>query len=165
MSNAFQINEHTDEYTLDRPVTAGEIINQAKTILVTELKEPTVTFSDPTTVRDFIKLALAQQEREVFAVIFLDNRHRLIHYEEMFLGTIDGASVHPREVVKAALKYNAAAVIFAHNHPSGVAEPSKSDEAITKRLKDALALVDVRVLDHFVIGSEEPVSFAERGLL
>ena len=96
--------------------------------------------------------------------MFVDERHRVICYESLFTGTIDGASVHPREVVKKALSYNAAAVIFAHNHPSGVAEPSMADERITQRLKEALLLVDVRVLDHFVVG-DDIVSFAERGLL
>jgi len=97
--------------------------------------------------------------------MYLDNQHRLIKYEELFFGTIDGASVHPREVVKHALKYNAAAVIFAHNHPSGVAEPSQADQRITDRLKSALLLVDVRVLDHMIVGDKEVLSFAERGLL
>ena len=101
----------------------------------------------------------------MFAALFLDNRHRVIRYEELFRGTIDGASVHPREVVKAALKLNAAALIFAHNHPSGVAEPSHADERLTRRLRDALGLVDIRVLDHVVIGDQQMVSFAERGLL
>lgn len=101
---------------------------------------------------------------ELFSVPFLDNRHGVIQYKEMFRGTIDGASVFPREVVKMALSCNASAVIFSHNHPSGVAEPSRADESITKRLKDALALVDVRVLDHLIIGSEI-TSFAERGIL
>jgi DNA repair protein RadC len=101
----------------------------------------------------------------VFAVLFLDTHHRAISYEELFHGTIDGASVHPREVVNAALRHNAAAVILSHNHPSGVAEPSEADRRITQRLKDALALVDVRVLDHFVVATEGSVSFAERGLL
>ena len=95
----------------------------------------------------------------------MDNRHRVIEIEDMFRGTIDGSSVHPREVVKSALLHNAAAVIFAHNHPSGVAEPSRADQSITERLKKALALVDIRVLDHIVISSAETVSFAERGLL
>jgi DNA repair protein RadC len=97
--------------------------------------------------------------------LFLDNRHRVIDYRELFRGTIDGASVHPREVVRSALDLNAAAVIFAHNHPSGVAEPSQSDLRITQRLKDALALIDVRVLDHLIIGEGEGTSLAERGLL
>ena len=107
---------------------------------------------------------LRDSPHEIFAVLFLDQRHRVIKFEEMFQGTIDGANVYPREVVKKALHHNAAAVILAHNHPSGVAEPSQSDERITQRLKDALALVDIRVLDHFVIG-DDIVSFAERGLL
>jgi DNA repair protein RadC len=126
--------------------------------------EPT-TFSSPDETRQFLKLKLGEAEREIFACLFLDNRHRLIEYQELFYGTVDGASVHPREVVKAAMKCNAAAVILAHNHPSGVAEPSRADDAITQRLKDALALVDVRVLDHLIIGSDEPVSMAEMGLL
>jgi DNA repair protein RadC len=101
----------------------------------------------------------------VFAVIFLDNRHRVVAFEDLFRGTIDGCSVHPREVVKRARHYNCAACVFAHNHPSGVAEPSREDEHLTRRLKEALALIDVRVLDHLVVGQGEPVSMAERGLL
>jgi DNA repair protein RadC len=104
-------------------------------------------------------------EYEVFAVVLLNIRHVPIRYVELFRGTIDGASVHPREVVKEVLGANAAAVIFAHNHPSGCSEPSMADQRITQRLKDALALVDVRVLDHLIIGAGEAVSFAERGLL
>ncbi|CAA6806211.1 MAG: DNA repair protein RadC [uncultured Thiotrichaceae bacterium] len=115
-------------------------------------------------VRDYLKIRLRDYQHEVFACLFLDNRHRIIQYKEMFTGTIDGASVYPREVVKQALKDNAAAVIFAHNHPSGIAEPSDADKRITQRLSDALGLVDIRVLDHFVIG-DEVISFAERGLL
>ena len=102
---------------------------------------------------------------EVFACLFLDNRHRVIEYEELFRGTIDGASVHPREVVRRALEHNAAALILAHNHPSGVAEPSDADRSITRRLSEALALVDVRILDHFIVGEGEPLSLAERGLM
>jgi DNA repair protein RadC len=101
----------------------------------------------------------------VFACLFLDNRHRVIAFEELFRGTIDGASVHPREVVKHALHHNAAALILAHNHPSGVAEPSRADVQITRRLVAALGLVDIRVLDHLVIGDTEAVSLAERGQL
>ena len=104
-------------------------------------------------------------QREVFACLFLDNRHRVIAFEELFFGSIDSAAVHPREVVKAALRHNAAALIFAHNHPSGVAEPSRADELLTRRLKEALALVDIRVLDHLVVGDGEPLSLAERGLI
>jgi DNA repair protein RadC len=102
---------------------------------------------------------------EVFACLFLDNRHRVISFDELFRGTIDGATVHPREVVKLALDRRAAAVILAHNHPSGIAEASAADKALTQRLKDALALIDVRVLDHFIIGDGEVLSFAEHGLL
>lgn len=121
--------------------------------------------NSPDRTRDFLKARLRAHTREVFACLFLDNRHRVISFEELFGGTIDGASVHPREVVRRVLFHNAAAVIFAHNHPSGVAEPSHADRAITTRLRDALGLVDVRVLDHFVVGDAEVVSFAERGLL
>lgn len=115
--------------------------------------------------RRYLTAKLRHQPHEVFACLFLDNRHRVLMYEELFYGTIDGASVHPRQVVKRALHHNAAALIFAHNHPSGVAEPSAADENITCRLKNALELIDVRVLDHFIIGDGECVSFAERGLL
>ena len=122
------------------------------------------SLTSPQETRQYLSSQLRDYPHEVFAVLFLDQRHRVIEFDEMFRGTIDGASVYPREVVKKALEYNSAAVIFAHNHPSGVAEPSQADEKITQRLKDALALVDIRVLDHFVVG-DEVVSFAERGLL
>ena len=121
--------------------------------------------SSPQATRAFLKTQLYRHPHEVFACLFLDNRHRVVRYEELFRGTIDGASVHPREVVRRALDVNAAAVIFAHNHPSGVAEPSQADLRITQRLKDALALIDVRVLDHFIVGEGEGTSMAERGLL
>lgn len=121
--------------------------------------------SNPQDTRQYLQLVFESYRNEVFAAIFLDNRHRVLGFEELFFGTIDGASVHPRVVVQRALDLNAAAVIFAHNHPSGVAEPSRSDEALTRRLKEALALVDIRVLDHVVVGCEGIVSFAERGLL
>jgi DNA repair protein RadC len=111
-----------------------------------------------------VKLKLATYEHEVFACLMLDNRNRVIAFRELFRGTIDGASVYPREVVKQALADNAAAVIFAHNHPSGATEPSQADIAITERLKKALALIDVRVLDHLIVG-DEVTSFAERGIL
>lgn len=122
------------------------------------------SLSNPQETRQYLSSQLRDYPHEVFAVLFLDQRHRVISFDEMFRGTIDGANVYPREVVKKALEHNAAAVIFAHNHPSGVAEPSQSDERITQRLKEALNLVDIRVLDHFVVG-DEVVSFAERGLL
>ena len=119
----------------------------------------------PDCARGFLLAQLRDRPHEIFCCLHLDTRHRLIAFEELFRGTVDGASVHPREVVKAALARNAAAVILAHNHPSGVAEPSQADELITQRLRDALALVDIRVLDHLVIGDGRCMSFAERGLL
>jgi DNA repair protein RadC len=118
----------------------------------------------PQQTRHYLSAQLQGCAQEVFACLFLDNRNRVISFDKMFYGTIDGASVYPREVVKLALKKNAAAVIFAHNHPSGIAEPSGADEHITRKLKEALALVDIRVLDHLIIG-DTVVSFAERGLL
>lgn len=113
----------------------------------------------------FLKLKLGGYQWEVFGCLFLDNRHRVLAFEEMFRGTLDGASVHPREVVRAALDHNAAAVIFSHNHPSGVSEPSAADRNITRQLRDALQLIGVRVLDHLVIGAGEPTSMAARGLI
>lgn len=121
--------------------------------------------TSPELTRRFLSASLRGYPHEVFACLFLDNRHRVIRFEELFSGTIDGASVHPREVVKRALGHNAAAVIFAHNHPSGVAEPSESDIRITQRLREALALVEIRVLDHLIVGDGPIVSLAERGLL
>ncbi len=114
---------------------------------------------------ELARARLRDRDHEVFCCLFLDNRHRVICFDEVFRGTLDGASVHPRDVVKLALARNAAAVILAHNHPSGVAEPSQADELITGRLREALALVDIRVLDHIVVGDAACVSFAERGLL
>jgi len=121
--------------------------------------------TSPAATRDYLKSRLYGYPYEVFACLFLDNRHRVIDYEELFRGTIDSSSVHPREVVRRALHHNAAALILAHNHPSGVSEPSQADTRITQHLRDALALVDVRVLDHFIVGDGEPRSFAEMGLL
>jgi len=121
--------------------------------------------SSPEATRNYLRLQLADYRNEVFGSLFLDNRHRIIVLRELFQGTIDGASIHPRVVVQQAMEANAAALVFFHNHPSGVAEPSQADRRITDRLKDALALVDVRVLDHFVVTAGESVSFAERGWL
>lgn len=123
------------------------------------------TFTSPEQTREFLTLKLRAYPYEVFACLYLDNRHRLISFDELFRGTIDSAQVHAREVVRAAIKHNAAAVILSHNHPSGVAEPSQSDINLTQELKKALRLVDVRVLDHLIIGSAEATSLAERGLL
>lgn len=121
--------------------------------------------TDATTTKHYLQQRLRAYPYEVFACLFLDNKHRMIAFDELFRGTIDSANVYPREVVKQALAHNAAAVIFAHNHPSGIAEPSKADYAITERLKSALSTVDIRVLDHIVIGDGEVVSFAELGKL
>jgi DNA repair protein RadC len=147
-----------------RPATPEEIIAAAREHISHRVRRGT-QLSNPKATRDYLTLKLGTLEREVFAVIFLDKRHRVINYQEMFQGTIDGASVHPREVVKEALKQNAAAVILAHPHPSGIAEPSQADELITQRLKDALSLIDVRILDHIIVAGGETTSFAERGLL
>jgi DNA repair protein RadC len=121
--------------------------------------------TSPADTRDFLRAILRDRGQEAFCCLYLDTRHRVLKFEELFQGTLDGAAVYPREVVKSALRHNAAAVILAHNHPSGVAEPSRADEALTQRLKQALALVDIRVLDHLVVGDGEITSFAERGLL
>lgn len=121
--------------------------------------------SSPQAVRDLLRLTLLGRDHEVFLVIFLDAQNRLLELEEMFRGTLTQTSVYPREIVKRSLQINAAGVIFAHNHPSGLAEPSHADEALTRALRQALALVDVRVLDHFVVGAGEITSFSEPGLL
>jgi len=121
--------------------------------------------TSPGAVRDYLRLAIAERQHEVFVCLWLDAQHRVIACEELFRGTLTQTSVYPREIVKAALKANAAAVIFAHNHPSGAAQPSQADELLTRNLKDALALVDVKVLDHFIVAGNQTLSFAERGLL
>jgi DNA repair protein RadC len=130
-----------------------------------ELMQIGPALANPRATREFLRSRLRDLDHELFCCLFLDNRHRVISFDEVFRGTIDGASVHPRDVVKLALSRNAAAVILAHNHPSGIAEPSQADELITGRLREALALVDIRVLDHIVVGDAACVSFAERGLL
>ena len=121
--------------------------------------------TSPGAVRDYLRLALGGRQHEVFICIWLDAQHRVIKCEELFRGTLTQTGVYPREVVKAALAANAAAVIFAHNHPSGAAQPSQADELLTRNLKDALALVDVKVLDHFIVAGPQAISFSERGLL
>jgi DNA repair protein RadC len=133
-----------------------------------QLTEPLKTgpsLGSPRATSDFLTAKLRDLEHEVFCCLYLDKRHRLIEFQELFRGTIDGASVHPREIVKLALQRNCAAVIVAHNHPSGVAEPSQADELITQRVKEALALVDIRLLDHIIVGDGVSVSLAERGLI
>jgi DNA repair protein RadC len=151
----------TTKYSL---LSDEDILTAARAILAERVRHADLLTS-PDVVANYLVTQFAGLEHEVFACLLLDNRHRLIQYQELFRGTIDGCTVHPREVVKAALRCNAAAVVLAHNHPSGVAEPSAADQTLTKRLKDALALVDIRVLDHVVVGGSTAVSFAERGLL
>ena len=121
--------------------------------------------TSPGAVRDYLRLAIAGREHEVFVCLWLDAQHRVISFDELFRGTLTQTSVYPREIVKAGLKANAAAVIFAHNHPSGVAQPSQADELLTRNLKEALCLVDIKVLDHFIVAGHQTLSFAERGLL
>lgn len=147
-----------------RAATADEIIQSAREMMSRKLRRGTLMTS-PKLVRDFLSVKLGTLEHEMFCVILLDKRHRLIEYVELFRGTIDGANVYPREIVKLALAKNAAALLLCHPHPSGVAEPSQADELITHRLKDALALVDIRVLDHLIIAGGHVVSMAERGLV
>lgn len=146
-------------------MTEQEIIDHALTILETRLHKPDCVVTQPNHARDYLKLKFAGLEHESFRVMFLNSQHELIKLEEIFRGTIDGAAVYPREIVKATLQFNAAAVIFAHNHPSGVCEPSQADRNITERLKQALNLIDVRVLDHIVVGGSDSYSFAEHGLI
>lgn len=138
------------------------VIEMARRHLAEELRSRTALQS-PEAARDYLVSRLRDLDREVFAALFLDSQHQVIAFEELAVGTLDAAAVYPREVVKAALRHNAAAVIFAHNHPSGVAEPSVADRTLTQRLKAALAQIDIRVLDHFVVGEGRPASFAERG--
>lgn len=144
-----------------RLFVARELVRRA---LAEELQRQPV-FSSPAVVKDYLKLTIGSKDHEVFVVLFLDAQHALIAAEEMFRGTLSQTSVYPREVVKAALRLNAGGVILAHNHPSGVAEPSRADEYLTQTLKTALALIDVRVLDHVIVTGQTTVSFAERGLL
>jgi DNA repair protein RadC len=132
---------------------------------LTESLKAGPSLASPRATCDFLSAKLRDLEHEVFCCLYLDKRHRLIEYEELFRGTIDGASVHPREIVKLALQRNSAAVIVAHNHPSGIAEPSQADELITQRVKEALGLVDIRLLDHIIVGDGMSVSLAERGLV
>ncbi|AHE71957.1 hypothetical protein M942_23325 [Enterobacter ludwigii] len=139
-----------------------QTVREALTVLEHRLREPGASFTSSHAARDWLRLQLATLEREAFTVLWLDNQHRLIAHDTLFLGTINSITVHPREVVKSGLKNNAAAVVLAHNHPSGLAEPSKADRLMTDRLKQALELVDIRLLDHLVVGGMDIVSFAER---
>jgi len=147
-----------------RPANSDEILCAAKEVISHRFRRGASIMAPLMTI-DLFQQKLVLREQEVFAALFLDNKHRVIIYEELFYGTIDSASVHPRIVVQRALQHNAAAVIVAHNHPSGVADPSRADEIITLRLKEALALVEVRLLDHIVVGDGKCVSLAERGVI
>jgi len=139
-------------------------IELARRSLREKLKQ-SAALNSPQAVRDYLRLRLASRKEEVFLCIWLDAQHKAIDVQQAFTGTLTQTSVYPREIVKAALRYNAAAVIFAHNHPSGVAQPSQADELLTRNLRDALALIEVKVLDHFVVAGHQAISFAERGLL
>ncbi len=141
------------------------IIERALVILNSRLRKTGESMTSPAAVRNYLRLKLSGLEHEVFCVMFLDSQHRVIGFEEMFRGTLNQASVYPREVVKKALANNAAGVILAHNHPSGETTPSMADQNLTDALKSALALVDVRVLDHFIVGGTDVLSFAEQGLM
>jgi len=145
-------------------VNEEQVLARARRILEKRLLT-TPCLENPNQVQEYLTYRVGHMEQEVFGVIFLSTRHQILSMEEMFYGTIDSATVHPREVVKRALALNAAAVILYHCHPSGIPEPSASDQAITRRLKDALALVDMRILDHIVVGNLQCVSMAERGLV
>ena len=144
--------------------TAEQILDAARQAIERKMQRGT-SFTSPAAVKEYLRAKLAGFEHEVFAVLFLDSQHRLIEYSELFRGTIDSASVYPREVVKEALRLNSAAVIISHNHPSGNPEPSAADKVLTQRLKEALGLVDVRTLDHIIVAGTDTTSFAERGLL
>lgn len=147
------------------PLTAQRTVKRALSLLEKHLREPRILFTSTNTVRDWLRLQLAGLEREVFIVLYLDNQHRLLACETLFTGSIKSTEVYPREVVKATLRHNAVAVILAHNHPSGKTEPSQADRQITDRLVNALGLVEVKVLDHLIVGGLDIMSFAERGWL
>lgn len=140
-------------------------IRRALNLLAKQLREPGVAFTSTAVTRDWLRLHLTGLEREVFVVLWLDNQNRLLAQETLFTGTINSTTVHPRELVKSAMKHNAASAVLAHNHPSQLAEPSQADRQITDRIKTALELVEVRVLDHLIVGGMDIVSFAERGWL
>jgi DNA repair protein RadC len=165
-SIATLLSQTTAPYRVD--TSASQRLGAARELVRRSLSEQLKVgdaLGSPLAVRDFLRLTLMGREHEAFLVLFLDAQNRLIEAEEMFRGTLTQTSVYPREVVKRSLHFNAAGVIFAHNHPSGLAEPSYADESLTRALKQALAVVDVKVLDHFVIGSNVITSFSERGIL
>ena len=160
-SAALLVREADGQY---RPARAEEVLQQARWVLSHRVRRG-ATMSSPQAVKDYLRVQIGVLEHEVFCVLFLDAQHRIIALKAMFRGTVTQTSVYPREVVKETLSLNAASVVLAHNHPSGAAEPSRADEFLTQALKSALALVDVRVLDHLVVAGADCVSFAERGLV
>ena len=153
-----------NKYLLSEPVSTKQMYKLMLSLLEKEYFR-TDQLTSPDKTRQYLQVKLAQYEQEVFCCIYLDSQHNVIGFEELFTGGLDSCSVYPRQVVKRCLHYNAAAVVFSHNHPSGDPLPSNADEVITKRLKDALALVDIRVLDHIVVGGAKTISFAEQGLI
>jgi DNA repair protein RadC len=161
-------NEDAPTYAprnLTDTISEGEVLAKALEIIENRLRKPGEAMSSPQSVKDYLTIKLAELEHEVFFTLWLDGQHRVIQFGSMFRGTLSQTSVYPREVVKEALRLNAGAVIFAHNHPSGMPEPSRADEMLTKTLQEALALVEVKVLDHIIVGGATTVSFAERGLI
>ena len=164
MANERFIRNEDGLYLVPEPVQREDILDQAAEILFEDLSN-CQSMTNPTVAGRFLQAKLAGEPNEQFVALFLDNRHRLRAFEELFSGTINGAAVYPRVVVMKALKHNAAAVIFAHNHPSGDPEPSEADRRLTRRLQDALGLIDIRVLDHLVVTGSDLVSMAERGWL
>lgn len=158
-------SEDVPTYGTNSTASDDEVIAKALEIIENRLRKPGEAMSSPQSVKDYLTIKLAELEHEVFFTLWLDGQHRVIQFGSMFRGTLSQTSVYPREVVKEALRLNAGAVIFAHNHPSGMPEPSRADEMLTKTLQEALALVDVKVLDHIIVGGTTAVSFAERGLV
>lgn len=158
------IADNNGKYKAKRALSEKQILKAAKAILKKQFTKGKA-FTNPNTVKNHLMFEYANYEHEVFICIFLGNQHRIIKEVEMFRGTIDSASIYPREVVKKALELNAAAVMFAHNHPSGISTPSHADKQITEKLKQALGLIDINVLDHFIIGGACIYSFAENGLI
>jgi len=162
LNKGFIATEQAGQYMTDRPVNADEILAMANQLIRRKFaRGPAIT--SPEIAATYLPVQLAHFEHETFWALFLDNQHRVLAFEQLFTGTIDQSSVYPREVVKRTLQLNAAAIIFAHNHPSGISVASKADRDITDRLKSALALIDVKVLDHFIVGADEVTSLAELG--
>ena len=162
--NNYILRDTQGNYNI-KGITPNALLSLAADILAENTAKMGKQFTTPEITEKFIKLKIGLDKSEVFCVLFLDNRHRLISFDRMFEGTINGANIYPREVVKRALSHNAAAMIIAHNHPSGDCEPSEADKRITNRLKDALKLIDVRILDHLIVSADNSYSFANHGQL